>query len=73
MSKQNWFPTLVSALDSEGLVDLWPFGKNLVYGESFSFNADGKHISIYRSDTGSYERPIHYATKAEDTYYREKE
>lgn len=70
-AQQNWFETLTTALEAENLLHLWPMGKNLVYGETFSFNADGQHISIYRSDSGRYERPIHYATLADDTYHRE--
>lgn len=65
---RNWFPTLNDALAAEGLIELWPVGKNLVYGETASFAAGGKYISVYRSEQGMYERPIHYATKMPDTY-----
>lgn len=70
-TQQNWFPTLVSALQSEDLLDLWlkrfPFGEQAVsYGETFCITLDdgsryGRVVSIYRSDTtGNYERPLHY-------------
>lgn len=63
--KQNWFATLNEALESESLVDFWPFGKSMEYGENFRFTADNgsKHgllISIFRETNGMYERPIHY-------------
>jgi len=65
ISKQNWFDTLNQALESEDLVDLWPFGKAMAYGETHRFTADdgSKHghlISIFRETDGRYERPIHY-------------
>lgn len=66
-----WFNTLNDALGSEGLVDLWPFGVNISYGETKRIAvelepAEGRKkakyrlISIYRSDSGLYERPITY-------------
>jgi len=65
MVKQNWFETLNLALESEELIDYWPFGKSMVYGETFRFTADdgskhGHFISIFRETDGRYERPIHY-------------
>ena len=65
ISKQNWFDTLNAALESEGLVDMWEFGLNINYGQTVSMTAEdgtkyGHYITIYRSDTGSYERPVHY-------------
>jgi hypothetical protein len=64
MYKKNWFETLNSALESEGLVDFWPLGVNLSYGESYRFTTEcGKHISIFRETDGRYERPIHYQTR----------
>ena len=65
---QNWFNTLNSALESEGLVDHWPMGLNIVYGDTISFASNGTWISVYRDTTGRYERPIHYATKMENTF-----
>ena len=59
---QNWFNTLNSALESEGLVDFWPLGLNLACGETVSFASNGKWISVYRETDGRYERPIHYVT-----------
>ena len=63
--KVNWFPTLNDALESEGLVALWPLGLNIRYGETRTAVAEGKFISVYRDERGMYERPIHYATKRE--------
>ena len=63
--KQNWFETLNAALESEDLVKYWELGLNIGYGETASMTADdgsrhGKYITVYRSDTGMYERPISY-------------
>ena len=63
--KQNWFETLNAALESEDLVGLWELGLNINYGETVRMTADdgskyGRLITIYRSDDGRYERPIHY-------------
>lgn len=66
--KKNWFDTLNDALESEGLVDKWPLGKNIVYGETGEVVKDGTFITVYRDDNGRYERPVHYATKREDTH-----
>ena len=64
MVKQNWFETLNAALDSERLIDLWPFGLNVSYGENVHFTTDcGVHVSIYRETDGRYERPIHYPVR----------
>lgn len=65
MVKQNWFDTLNAALDSEGLLENFPVGQNINYGVTFSYNYDdgsrfGRHVSIYRSESGVYERPVHY-------------
>lgn len=72
MVKQNWFPTLNSALESENLIDFWPMGLNISYGENVRFTveispaigrkrAKCKLISVYRNTDGCYERPVHYA------------
>lgn len=65
---QNWFNTLNAALESEGLVDLWEFGLNVGYGENIrttpEINGRYHHISVYRSEDGRYERPIHYSAGA---------
>lgn len=63
--KQNYFETLNAALDSEGLIESWPFGKSLQYGETFSYTFDdgsryGRYVSIYRDTNGRYERPVSY-------------
>ena len=65
---QNWFNTLNSALEAEGLLDHWPMSLNVNYGETISFAVNGTWISIYRETDGRYERPIHYATKMENTF-----
>lgn len=65
---KNWFPTLNEALEAEGLVAHWPLGKNLNYGDTFSFASGGRYISVFRDDRGMYERPVHYATKMADTF-----
>lgn len=63
MSKQAYFETLNSALESEGLVDLWPLGESISYGETKRILTEDRLISVYRSDSGRYERPVHYKTK----------
>lgn len=64
--KQNWFETLNQSLESENLVDLWPMGTNIGYGENVRVHVqDGtkeRLISVYRETDGRYERPIHYIT-----------
>ncbi len=64
---RNWFMTLSEALESEGLMEAWsceysPIG----YGQTFRWTWDdgskyGHLCSIYRSDSGNYERPVHYS------------
>jgi len=62
--KQNWFLTLNEALQSEDLVNLWPLGLNIGYGETTRFTTDcGRLISVYRETDGLYERPVHYKTR----------
>lgn len=66
MTKQNWFPTLSAALESEGLLETWDcHWPPIAYGETRGYTWNdgsryGHYVSIYRSDTGSYERPVHY-------------
>ena len=66
-AKQNWFPTLNGALNSEGLIETWDISfRDIKYGETFQWTWDdgtryGHLISIYRNENGYYERPIHYA------------
>lgn len=67
-SNFNWFPTLNESLDSEDLVSYWPLGLNIRYDQTVSVVKDGKYISVYRSENGDYERPVHYATQMEDTH-----
>ena len=66
--KQNWFDTLSEALESESLLHTWD-GSNMGpinYDQNYSYHIDdgtkyGRQVSIYRSATGRYERPIHYS------------
>lgn len=60
MSKQNFFPTLNESLESEGLVEKWPLGSNMNYGETVRHIVGDTLISVYRDERGMYERPIHY-------------
>ena len=61
-AKQNWFETLNAALESEGLVDQWPTGRNISYGQTVRVKSnDGESlISVTRETDGRYERPVHY-------------
>ncbi len=65
--KQNHFPTLNAALESEGLEETWDISYGgLKYGETFSYTYDdgtryGLFVSIYRFEDGLYERPISYS------------
>lgn len=61
MTKQNWFETLNAALESEGLVDQWPLGTCLAYGETKRVTTDTRLISVTRETDGRYERPVHYS------------
>jgi len=67
MIKQNWFNTLNEALASEGLLDAWEFTRPPInYGQTYDWTWDdgsknGRYISIYRNESGLYERPVHYA------------
>lgn len=63
MSKQNFFPTLNESLESEGLVEQWPLGSNINYGDTVRHIVDNTLISVYRDERGMYERPIHYSIK----------
>lgn len=76
--KTNWFPTLVDALLSEGLQDLWPWDSSIAYGENVRHIVEHegvtRMISIYRETNGMYERPVHYVTsvdKKERDVYRD--
>jgi len=64
MGKQNWFDTLSDALDAEGLAHMWDNGA-IRYAETRAITYQdgtryGHYMSVYRSDSGRYERPIHY-------------
>lgn len=69
--KQNWFQTLNASLESEGLVDFWPMGSNISYGETVKHTIEltekvGRKkaryllISVTRNSDGCYERPVFY-------------
>lgn len=64
--KQNFFPTLNAALESEGLVESWEIHFTPIqYGEtrSWTWEDGSKHghlVSVYRDERGMYERPVHY-------------
>lgn len=65
-AKQNYFESLNQSLESENLLDSFPLGANISYGETFSYDFDdgskhGHHVSIFRDSDGRYERPVHYA------------
>ena len=66
MNKQNWFPTLHQALDSEQLLGTWDCTDNVSYGSTFRWYYEKDGINyfacIYRESDGMYERPVHYQT-----------
>ena len=62
--KQNRFQTLSEALESEGISHMWHW-RPIAYGETVSLTYDdgtryGHYVSVYRDETGLYERPVHY-------------
>lgn len=65
-AQRNFFDTLRQALESEGLTPLWSCYDNIGYGETFRQVLDdettkhGRLVSIYRTNEGLYERPVHY-------------
>ena len=65
--KQNFFPTLNAALDSEGLLDSWEITfPPIPYSGTFSYTFQdgtryGHYVSVYRNENGLYERPVHYS------------
>jgi len=58
---KNWFNSLNESLASENLVDQWPLGRNISYGENVRIHTDTMLISVYRETNGMYERPVHYS------------
>ena len=60
VSKKNWFETLNQSLESENLIEHWPLGLNISYGETVRTVVSGRLISITRETDGRYERPVHY-------------
>jgi hypothetical protein len=65
---KNWFNTLNDSLESEGLVEAFPVGINLNYGQVFRGCVNGLFFTITRDNNGLYERPIKYNSKMEDFY-----
>ena len=65
-AQQNFFPTLNSALESEGLLESWALNfPPLSYDSTYSYTFDdgskhGHYVSVYRDSGGRYERPVHY-------------
>jgi serine/threonine protein kinase HipA of HipAB toxin-antitoxin module len=62
--KKNRFQTLSEALESEGVAHMWDM-RPIPYGETVSLTYDdgtryGHYVSVYRDETGLYERPVHY-------------
>lgn len=62
-TKQNWFPTLLAALESEKLVGKIRRDEEIRPGTSYctTIDNDRRTVSIYRNKLGLYERPVHYA------------
>lgn len=65
MEKQNRFKTLSDALESENILHMWD-NRPIQYGQTSSLTYDdgtryGHFVSVYRDETGLYERPVHYA------------
>jgi len=64
---QNYFPTLNAALAAEGLLDSWDCSSSpIARGETRRWtwqdgSRHGRQCSVYRDETGRYERPVHYA------------
>ena len=62
----NYFDNLNAALESEGLLSTWqlhfePIGYGQTFGYTFQDGTKyGHYVSIYRTERGQYERPIHY-------------
>ena len=59
------FSTLSEALESEGIAHMWD-GRHIGYSETKSVTFDdgtrfGHYVSVYRSEVGMYERPVHYS------------
>jgi len=60
-TKQAYFDTLNDALESEGLIEIFPVGISMAYGKTLrTITDDGTLISVYRNNEGRYERPVNY-------------
>ena len=61
---KNWFNTLHEALEAECIEHMWD-NRHIPYDTTLSLTYDddtryGHYVSVYRDNTGMYERPIHY-------------
>lgn len=65
MSFYNTLNEALAATD-EKLVELYPTGYSLRYGETIRCVKDGVFFSVYRDERGMYEEAISYASKCED-------
>lgn len=65
MAYYNTLNEVLAATD-EKLVELYPTGYNLRYGETIRFVKDGIFVSVYRDERGMYEEALSYASKCED-------
>lgn len=63
-----YYNTLNEALaaENETLVELFPLGLNLNYGQTVRFVKDGVFCAVYRNEQGMYEKAISYASKCKD-------
>ncbi len=64
----SYYHTLNEALEAtdKSLVEKFPLGYNLSYGQTIRFVKDGVFVSVYRDDRGFYEEAITYNSKCED-------
>jgi hypothetical protein len=62
-----YYQTLNSALESVGLLDSWDISfPAIAYGETRRWTWEdgtkhGRLVSVYRTESGLYETPVHYA------------
>lgn len=62
---QAYFDTLNESLASENVIDFWPCGSNVAYGETIRHHVEdgskyGRIVSVYRTNEGRYERAVTY-------------
>ena len=62
-----YYQTLNAALESVGLLDSWDISfPAIAYGETRRWTWEdgtkhGRLVSVYRTESGLYETPVHYA------------